>query len=154
MLFRCAMSSFKKKEEQFRVAREDLPDNVKYQLPRVMSNGKIVGAPPGQLTAQDRTKLVRRMTNLLTHPFSLYNDSKDWYENSGAAIRQITRGDPQLTERVVRLMALYSQANGVGANTTATIESIAQLAAGNPTAFAGRFPNTTAERIQIGRAHV
>ena len=35
----------------------------------------------------------------------------------------------------------------VGANTTATIESIAQLAAGNPTAFAGRFPNTTAERI-------
>ena len=130
------------------ISGEEVQGKEKYQLPRVIqSTGNIVGAPPGQASAQDRTKLVRNMTNLLSHPFSLYNESKDWYEDSGAAIRQITRGDPELTERVVRLMALYSQANGVGANTTATIESIAQLAAGNPTAFAGRFPNTTAERI-------
>jgi hypothetical protein len=95
------------------------------------------------------------MTNLLDSPFTLLNESKNWYEDSGAAIREITRGDPELTERVVRLMALYSQANGVGGNTTATIRSIYQLATDSaflmdtrqPTAFAGRFPNTTAERI-------
>jgi hypothetical protein len=119
----------------------------RYQLPRVMSNGSIVGAPPGLNTEADRTRLVESMTNLLSHPYSLYEESKDWYEDSGKAIREITRGDPELTERVVRLMALYSQANGVGANTTATISSIAQMAAGEPTAFAGRFPNTTAGRI-------
>jgi Large polyvalent protein associated domain 38/ADP-Ribosyltransferase in polyvalent proteins len=119
----------------------------RYQLPRVMSTGKIVGAPPGMATEEDRTRLVEQMTNLLSHPYSLYDESKNWYEDSGAAIREITRGDPVLTERVVRLMALYSQANGVGGNTTATIASIAQMAAGEPTAFAGRFPNTTAQRI-------
>jgi hypothetical protein len=119
----------------------------RYQLPRVMSNGKIVGAPPGLSSEEDRTRLVEQMTNLLSHPYSLYDESKNWYEDSGRAIMEITRGDPVLTERVVRLMALYSQANGVGGNTTATIASIAQMAAGEPTAFAGRFPNTTAARI-------
>jgi len=119
----------------------------RYQLPRVMSNGNIVGAPPGLNTEADRTRLVESMTNLLSHPYSLYQESKDWYEDSGKAIREITRGNPELTERVLRLMALYSQANAVGGNTTATISSIAQMAAGEPTAFAGRFPNTTAARI-------
>jgi hypothetical protein len=119
----------------------------RYQLPRVMSNGNIVGAPPGLNTEADRTRLVESMTNLLSHPYSLYEESKDWYEDSGKAIREITRGNPELTERVLRLMALYSQANAVGGNTTATISSIAQMAAGEPTAFAGRFPNTTAARI-------
>jgi hypothetical protein len=119
----------------------------RYQLPRVMSNGNIVGAPPGLNTEADRTRLVESMTNLLSHPYSLYEESKDWYEDSGKAIREITRGNPELTERVLRLMALYSQANGVGGNTTATISSIAQMAAGESTAFAGRFPNTTAARI-------
>ena len=127
-------------------------ESKKYSLttpeqPRIQSSGKIIGAPPGLNTEKDRTELVNRMTNILHNYFSLYNESKDWYENSGAAIREIARGDPELTERVIRLMALYSQANGVGANTTATIESIVQLAAGNQTAFAGRFPNVTATRI-------
>jgi hypothetical protein len=130
-----------------RPSGEAVPEEPKYQLPRVMSNGNIVGAPPGLNTEADRTRLVESMTNLLSHPYSLYEESKDWYEDSGRAIMEITRGDPELTERVVRLMALYSQANGVGGNTTATISSIAQMAAGEPTAFAGRFPNTTAARI-------
>jgi hypothetical protein len=140
---------FRKKArgDEFQVRYEDLPDRAKYQLPRVMSSGKIVGAPPGMSTEADRTRLVEQMTNLLSHPYSLYDESKNWYEDSGRAIMEITRGDPVLTERVVRLMALYSQANGVGGNTTATISSIAQMAAGEPTAFAGRFPNTTAARI-------
>jgi hypothetical protein len=133
----------------------------RYQLrddkkgPRILKNGQIVGAPPDARTVRQRTGLVTRMTNLLDSPFTLLNESKNWYEDSGAAIREITRGDPELTERVVRLMALYSQANGVGGNTTATIRSIYQLATDSaflmdtrqPTAFAGRFPNTTAERI-------
>jgi hypothetical protein len=135
---------------QLQDQREALMSQIstpRYQLPRVMSSGKIVGAPPGMSTEADRTRLVEQMTNLLSHPYSLYDESKNWYEDSGKAIMEITRGDPVLTERVVRLMALYSQANGVGGNTTATISSIAQMAAGEPTAFAGRFPNTTAARI-------
>jgi hypothetical protein len=120
----------------------------RYSLrPRKLKSGEIVGSPPNARTEPQRTALVRQMTDLLRSPFTMLDESKNWYEDSGAAIRSITRGDPELTERVVRLMALYSQANGVGGNTTATIKSIYQLATGQPTAFAGRFPNTTAERI-------
>ena len=115
--------------------------------PRILKNGQIVGSPPNARTVPQRTVLVKEMTDLLRSPFTLLDVSKNWYEDSGAAIREITRGDPELTERVVRLMALYSQANGVGGNTTATIKSIYQLATGQSTAFAGRFPNVTAERI-------
>jgi hypothetical protein len=120
----------------------------RYSLrPRKLKSGEIVGSPPNARTEPQRTVLVRQMTDLLRSPFTMLDVSKNWYEDSGAAIWAMTRNDPELTERVVRLMALYSQANGVGANTTATIKSIYQLATGQSTAFAGRFPNTTAERI-------
>jgi hypothetical protein len=125
-------------------------DRIKYQLdrtPRVMGTGKIVGAPPGMSTESDRKKLITKMTKLLDHPFTMFEESKDWYENSGATVREISRENPELMERVVRLLSLYSQANSLGGNTTATIKSIAQLAQGQPTALAGRFPNETAARI-------
>ena len=108
------------------------------QEPKITGTGKIIGAPPGLSSEADRAKLVDDMVELLEHPFAMFNESKDWYERSGAAIREITRGNPELMERVVRLMSLYSQANQLGGNTTATVKSIAQLATGQDTAFAGR----------------
>ena len=127
--------------------RYSMPFNVKHEEPRILKNGEVVGSPPNARTVAAREGLVQSMTDLLTDPFSMLEDSYEWYEKSGAAIRRIARGDKALTERMVRLFALYSQANGVGANTTAVIKSIAQLARGEQTAFAGRFPNTTAARI-------
>jgi hypothetical protein len=117
------------------------------QIPRVMSTGKIVGAPPGKNTEADRELLINEMVQLLEDPFTMFNKSRFWYENSGKTIREMTRSDPELMERVVRLLSLYSQANSLGGNTTATIKSISQLAQGAPTALAGRFPNETAKRI-------
>jgi hypothetical protein len=117
------------------------------QEPRIMGTGKIVGAPPGRNTEADREALINEMVQLLEDPFTMFNESRFWYENSGQTIREMTRSDPALMERVVRLLSLYSQANSLGGNTTATIKSIAQLAQGQPTALAGRFPNETAKRI-------
>ena len=115
--------------------------------PRIMGTGKIVGAPPGLDTEAHRTDLVNRMTNLLTHPYAMYAESKDWYENSGKAIATIARNDPELAERIVRLTSLYSQGNSVGGNVTAMIKSMAQIARGDKEILAGRFPNTTAKII-------
>ena len=115
--------------------------------PRIFSTGRIVGAPAGYETESDRTELVNRMVELMEDPFAVIEKSKGWYERSGKQIREITRGDPELMEKVTRLMALYSQANSVGANTTATVKSMYQFATGADTAFAGRFPSTTAARI-------
>jgi hypothetical protein len=107
----------------------------------------LVGAPPDARTVKDRTALVKRMTNLLEHPYSMYDKSKDWYERSGDSIADIAHGDKELMEKIVRLTALYSQANSLGGNITAVIKSMAQLAKGDITAFAGRFPETTAKVI-------
>jgi hypothetical protein len=107
----------------------------------------LVGAPPDMKTVKDRTALVKRMTNLLEHPFSMYSKSKDWYERSGDTIAEIAHGDKALMEKIVRLTALYSQANSLGGNITAVIKSMKQLAEGGDTAYAGRFPETTAKVI-------
>jgi hypothetical protein len=50
-------------------------------------------------------------------------------------------------EKIVRLTALYSQANSLGGNITAVVKSMDQLARGEITARAGRFPETTAKVI-------
>ncbi len=108
---------------------------------------RIVGSPPDAKTEEDRTELVERMVNLLEHPYSMYSRSKDWYERSGETIREIARDDPALMEQVVRLTALYSQANSLGGNITAVIKSVAQIARGEKDILAGRFPETTAKVI-------
>jgi hypothetical protein len=108
---------------------------------------RIVGSPPDAKTEEDRKALVKRMVKLLEHPYSMYDRSKDWYERSGATIREIARDDPALMEQVVRLTALYSQANSLGGNITAVIKSVAQIARGEKDILAGRFPETTAKVI-------
>ena len=108
---------------------------------------RIVGSPPDAKTEEDRKELVERMVKLLEHPYSMYDRSKDWYERSGATIREIARDDPALMEQVVRLTALYSQANSLGGNITAVIKSVAQIARGEKEILAGRFPETTAKVI-------
>ena len=107
----------------------------------------LVGAPPNAKTEKDRVELVKRMTNLLEHPYSMYDKSKNWYERSGDTIAEIAHGNKDLMERIVRLTALYSQANSLGGNITAVIKSMHQLAKGDITARAGRFPEATAKVI-------
>jgi len=133
---------------EFKPTRETT-GQVKYsaaEQPRKIGE-KIVGAPPNLSTEKDRTELVNRMTNLLEHPYSMYEKSKDWYERSGDTIKEIAHGDKALMEKVIRLTALYSQANSLGGNITAVIRSMAQLARGEQKILAGRFPETTAKRI-------
>ena len=148
-----ALRLFPKKQTEFKIRPEDLPelgDNVRFSLrgnePRKIGD-RIVGAPPNATTEADRKKLINRMVKLLEHPYSMYERSKEWYERSGATIKEIARDDPVLMEKIVRLTALYSQANSLGGNITAVIKSIAQIANGNQKVFAGRFPETTAKVI-------
>jgi len=125
-----------------------VPEEEKFQKETIRKIGdNLVGAPPDARTVKDRTALVKRMTNLLEHPYSMYDKSKDWYERSGDSIADIAHGDKDLMEKIVRLTALYSQANSLGGNITAVIKSMAQLAKGDITAYAGRFPETTAKVI-------
>lgn len=109
--------------------------------------GRLVGAPPGVEGERGRNALVKRVTNLLFDPLAIAEKSYDWYERSGDAIREVAHGDHDLAEKIVRLMALYSQGNGVGANVTAVIKSMEQIARGDKKILAGRFPNQTSEVV-------
>mgnify|MGYP003349037840 CR=1 FL=1 len=127
-----AFKVFKRKKEKFKLKPEDLPSrsegkrfSFRREEPEVQIRpeepekprkigARIVGAPPGVTSEQGRTALVKRMTNLLSHPYSMLADAKDWYERSGQSIREFARGNKDLMEKTIRLMALYSQANSVG----------------------------------------
>jgi hypothetical protein len=134
----------------FKQAETAAAGAAKFQInpnePRKIGD-RIVGAPPNAPTEADRKKLITKMVKLLEHPYAMYDRSKDWYERSGETIREIARDDPVLMEQIVRLTALYSQANSLGGNITAVIKSVAQIANGNQKILAGRFPETTANVI-------
>ena len=134
----------------FKQAETAAAGAAKFQInsnePRKIGD-RIVGAPPNSPTEGDRKKLITKMVKLLEHPYAMYDRSKDWYERSGETIREIARDDPVLMEQIVRLTALYSQANSLGGNITAVIKSVAQIANGNQKILAGRFPETTANVI-------
>jgi hypothetical protein len=134
----------------FKQAETAAAGAAKFQInpnePRKIGD-RIVGAPPNAPTEEDRKKLITKMVKLLEHPYAMYDRSKDWYERSGETIREIARDDPVLMEQIVRLTALYSQANSLGGNITAVIKSVAQIANGNQKILAGRFPETTANVI-------
>ena len=128
-------------EERFQVLTEEPPDE-----PRKIGK-RIVGSPPNATTEQARTALVKRMVNILEHPYAMFGKSKDWYERSGGTIREISRGDKKLMEKVVRLTSIYSQANSLGGNITAVVKSLKQIAEGYPSPIAGRFPATTSKNL-------
>jgi len=127
--------------EKFQVITEEPPDE-----PRKIGK-RIVGSPPNATTEQARTALVKRMVNILEHPYAMFGKSKDWYERSGGTIREISRGDKELMEKVVRLTSIYSQANSLGGNITAVVKSLKQIAEGYPSPIAGRFPATTSKNL-------
>jgi hypothetical protein len=110
------------------------------------STGKLVGAPPGKATVADRDALVARLYQDMLSPNAVFEESHLWYEKSGDTIRALAGRDTTLMEAVVRLFALYSQSNSVSGNVTAVVKSLVELAR-FPTAYAGRFPNTTADVI-------
>ena len=148
--FNTAAEIFKKVERgEAKPTKAPVSETERLKVPEEIRKigENLVGAPPNARTVKDRTALVKKMTNLLEHPYAMYNESKDWYERSGDTIRQITRGDKALMEKVVRLMSIYSQANSLGGNVTALVKSLSQLAKGEPTAVAGRFPEQTSKII-------
>jgi hypothetical protein len=116
--------------------------SVEEPAPRKTGTGKIVGAPPGKGSEADRSALVRKLLALVEHPLAIAEKSYKWYEDSGAEVRKLAHGDNALAEKAVRLMALYSQGNSVGGNTTAVVKSMFQIANGEKIE-AGRYPSMT-----------
>ena len=123
------------------------PAEREMREPTIHDTGRVVGGPKGVKTERQRNNLVQRMVALINDPMTRFEDSQNWYEDYGSKIAELTRGNPELTERVARLTAIYSQTNQLGGNVTATIKAMHQIARGE-VPLAGRFPNQTVPIIE------
>lgn len=100
-----------------------------------------VGAPARIKTLQDVKEEVRSLTaEIEREAEGAPQAAWQWYEQAGETIRRISRGDRQMMEQQVRIMAKLSQAASVGANVTWWVEGNYQLARGEPLRIS-RFPN-------------
>lgn len=101
-------------------------------------DGKFKGAPnDGSVKAY--RKLKAEMMKLVSDPLAQWGVSKDWYYKSHDAVLEMFPNDPERQEKAFRMLAIYSQANSLGANVTAVLKSFGDIMEGRPVAR-GRFP--------------
>lgn len=136
-----AMEQYRREEEK-RPIKDLIKEPIKNKDGEYRRNaqGDITGAPIGVKTEEHIQEIVDANVDHMEDPLAQMPSSAEWYEVSGEAIRAVTHGDPVMTERMVRMMAVLSATNQVGGNTTGAIKAIYQLARGE-VAAAGRFPN-------------
>lgn len=126
---------------------KDLHSRMPTMPPKRKNNGHYYGAPnPRKATPQARQGIIRKLFSRIDDDLAMPEKSFTWYEDAGAHIDHITRGDPQLKERMVRFLAIYSANNDVTGNTAAAIEAALQFAQGK-TPHVGLTPNVTAAEI-------
>ncbi len=113
-------------------------------------HGKIVGISglvKNKKSLKTIDKLIEKTVAILEDSTLIPPEAWIWYENSGAMIRKITRGEPEMMHEMVKLMAAYSQGTGVAQNTTAMIKSAYQIIKGEPAVGAGMYPNEMARKV-------
>jgi len=126
---------------------KDLHSRMPTMPPRRKNNGQYYGSPnPKAATPQARQGIIRKLFSRVDDELAMPEKSFTWYEDAGAHIDHITRGNPELKERMVRFLAIYSANNDVTGNTAAAIEAALQFAQGK-TPHVGLTPNVTAAEI-------
>ena len=127
---------------------KDLHSRMPTMAPRRKKNGHYVGAPnPRRGSPQARQGIIRRLFPRIDSALAMTDKSFTWYEDAGAAIDHMTRGDPNLKERMVRFLAIYSANADVKSNTAAALEAAFQHAKGD-IPYTGKTPNQTAAQIE------
>lgn len=112
--------------------RRRAPSGEWYQDRYKVRGEKPVGSPPGVANLRDTARLVtklrrglRRAEGKETNQRSLVPpESWTWYEEAGALIRKLVKGDMQDMEKMVRLLALMSPNTSVETNVTKWINGL------------------------------
>lgn len=125
------------------VADDTVPTVERYR----MRGKNVVGSPPKVKSLDDVDQQIEDFVTVFEDSELIPAEAWLWYEQSGAAIRDITQQDPQLMHSVVKVLAALSQASGVAANTTAMIKAAYEIAKGNTSPMVGRFPNQMSKNI-------
>jgi hypothetical protein len=100
---------------------------------RVGTTGRYVGAPPGVRSPQKLSALRKNLARLALEGGA----GRFWYVESGEALLQFF-GNTEDAERFAQLLAIYSPATSVRANTSNALKAWGQFNSGQPIQ-AGRF---------------
>jgi hypothetical protein len=107
---------------------------------------RLLGAPPRIKNVQLRQDMV----DVLSHTMQVNKDklaeAAAWWDTSAGAIKELAGGDDELQEKLLRLFAMYGQDSTVGANVTAVLQSMDEIAKGTMSAH-GRYPGRLAENL-------
>lgn len=128
-------------------AKASIPPPDKVQEVRRTKDGRIYGGPQGLTTQQDFDSAVNEVVKLATDPMAVPEQSAWWYEESGQYINTLSNGDETLREKMLRLVAYFSQATQLGGNAKFLVDSAYQIARGEEIRT-GRFPNAMAPTIK------
>ena len=123
-------------------------DGTEVTADRYRMRGKeVVGSPPKVKSLTDVELQIEDLVAIMQDSSLIPAAAWNWYEDSGAAIRDITQNDPSKAHDVVKVLSVLSQAAGVAGNTTAFIKAAYEIAKGNTSPLVGRFPNVMSKKI-------
>jgi len=114
-------------------------------------SGRITGAPTPLLTQANVEKQAEQVLSNVETPMAMPETSPSWYERSGKFLRDMSRGNEELMERMTRIIALMSPDTGVQVNFTHAVNYAYDLAL-NPNVVNewGSYPNNTQKAIELG----
>jgi hypothetical protein len=113
-------------------------------------DGKWNGGPTGKpMTPRQVNTLVKKLVGLGLSERAVYETSHGWYENAGRVIKNLSHGDPQIMEDMLRVVAYLSADNSLGGNIAGAIDTAFDLATnGKITVGRGRYPAVMMERAE------
>ena len=106
------------------------------------NDGRYYGGPTKMMTPRQVRTLIDRLTRMALSARAVPDESRFWYENAGTVIKSLSQGDLQIMEDTIRIVALLSKDNQLGANISGSIDIAYDVAKnGKPTIGRGRYPN-------------
>ena len=128
----------------FHVEDATRPTSERYPL----RGKRPIGAPPKVKTLEDVDDHIDELMMIFEDSKLIPPEAWTWFEDSGAAIRDITQNDIGKMHDTVKVLAVLSQATGVTGNVGAFVKAAYEIAKGNTSPMVGRFPNMMSKSIK------
>lgn len=110
----------------FRTANQKL---VPIGAPATYSRVELSGSPEEQIAFWDKKidDLINRLVNSLQTRYSDFQNSKDWYDQAGKQIYEVSSHDPKLQEYLTRMMTFFGNNAPVRSNVLWTVNQIQEF---------------------------
>ena len=113
---------------------------VPVNKPRLIKN-QYPGAPNKKGSKTARTLLINKMVKFAEDPLSMVDTSRYWYDDALSQVEELTRGNEELKDNTLKMLAVYSSQTPLDANVAYVLRSLVSMAKGEGT-IKGFGPNT------------